>query len=52
MQMLLAWSRSTKGSSELGRFYNLISYFKTDIKIYVIFFWSQMLLEVFDKVTV
>jgi len=51
MQMLLAWSKSTRGWGELGRFYNLFRCFKSDIKINVIFFCSQILLEDFDKVT-
>jgi len=48
----LAWSRLMRGWGGLGRFYNIFSCFKLDTKNYVIFFWSQMLLEVFDKVTV
>jgi len=47
MQMLLAWSRSTRDWGELERFYNLISCFKTYIKIYVIFFCSQLSFESF-----
>jgi len=50
-QMLLAWSRSTRNWGEIERFYNLFSCFKSYIKIYVIFFCSQILLEDFDKVT-
>jgi len=47
MHMLLAWSGSTRGWGELGRFYNLISCFKTNIQIYVIFFCSQLSFESF-----
>jgi len=51
LQIILAWSRLTRGWGELGRFYNLFSCFKSDIKIYVILFCPQLILEVFDKVT-
>ena len=51
LQIILAWSRLTRGWGELGRFYNLFSGFKSDIKIYVILFCPQLILEVFDKVT-
>jgi len=50
IQMLLAWSRSMRGWGEHERFYNLFSCFKSDTKNYVIFFYLQMLLGVFDKV--
>jgi len=40
----------TRGWDELERFYNIFSCFKWDTKNYVIFFYPQMLLEVFDKV--
>ena len=51
LQIILAWSRLTRVWGGLESFYNIFSCFKSDSKNYVIFFYPQMLLEVFDKVT-
>ena len=51
LQIILAWSRLTRGWGGLGSFYSIFSCLKSDTKNCVIFFYLQTLLEVFDKVT-
>jgi len=50
LQIILAWSRLTRGWGGLESFYKLFSSFKSDTKNYVIFFCSQLLFEFLDKV--